>query len=207
MTVLSRHVGATLGLILLASAGCASPYRSDQGALLGGLGGAGVGALVGDAVGNPLAGAAIGAGVGAVSGAVIGDSLDQIEAQNRAEIEARLGRQVAAGAVTVPDVVAMTEAGVDDELIVNHVRIHGAAQALQTGDIIYLKNNGVSARVIQAMQQPPAPQTIVREVPPPPVIVEHYYDDPWCYHPHYHYYHRRHHHPHVSWGLSFGHHH
>src|SRR5205814_7219261 len=27
--------------------GCASPYRSDQGALLGGLGGAGLGAIVG----------------------------------------------------------------------------------------------------------------------------------------------------------------
>ncbi len=40
------------------------PYRSDQGALFGGVTGAGVGALVGEAVHHPLAGAAIGAGVG-----------------------------------------------------------------------------------------------------------------------------------------------
>src|SRR6202795_2818657 len=52
--------------------GCASPYRSDQGALLGGLGGAGLGAVVGHAVGNTGAGALIGAGVGALSGAAIG---------------------------------------------------------------------------------------------------------------------------------------
>src|SRR3954447_21040044 len=77
---------ATWGLLLTAAAaGCASPYRSDQGAVLGGLGGAGVGAIVGNAVGNTGAGAAIGAGVGALSGAAIGGSLDDIEARNRAE--------------------------------------------------------------------------------------------------------------------------
>ena len=38
--------------------GCNSPYRSDQGALYGGLGGAGLGAIVGNAVGNTGAGLA-----------------------------------------------------------------------------------------------------------------------------------------------------
>jgi len=47
-----------------------------------------------------LAGAAIGAGVGALSGAAVGSSLDEIEARNRAMIEAHMGRQIAAGAVT-----------------------------------------------------------------------------------------------------------
>jgi len=75
---------------LVVCTGCRSPYRSDQGALLGGLTGAGVGAVIGDAVDQPLAGTAIGAGVGALTGAVIGDNLDQIEAENRAAIEARL---------------------------------------------------------------------------------------------------------------------
>ena len=75
----------------LVAAGCASPYRSDQGALFGGVTGAGVGALVGEAAHHPLAGAAIGAGVGAMTGAAVGNDLDQIEARNRAEIAARLG--------------------------------------------------------------------------------------------------------------------
>src|SRR6185295_7064862 len=100
--------------LLLAATGCQSPYHSDQGALFGGLTGAGLGAIVGNASGNPGAGAAIGAGVGALSGAAVGGALDDIEARNRAEIEARLGRQVAAGAVTIADVIAMTRAGVAD---------------------------------------------------------------------------------------------
>ncbi len=92
-----------LAVTLLAS-GCESPYHADRGALLGGLGGAGVGALVGHAAGNTAAGAVIGAGVGALSGAAIGAGMDEVEAKNRAQIEAQLGRQVAAGAVTVNDV-------------------------------------------------------------------------------------------------------
>ncbi|HEX4148710.1 MAG TPA: hypothetical protein VHY20_06975, partial [Pirellulales bacterium] len=42
---------------MLTAAGCQSPYYTQQGAALGGLGGAGVGALVGSASGHPGAGA------------------------------------------------------------------------------------------------------------------------------------------------------
>jgi hypothetical protein len=130
-----------------------------------------------------LAGAAIGAGVGTLTGAAVGSSLDEIEARNRAEIEARIGRPVPAGAVSVADVIAMTQAGVDENLIVQHIRIHGTAQVLRPGDLIQLQTNGVSARVVQAMQTPPQPRTIVREVRPPPprqiIIEERIYPAPW----------------------------
>lgn len=198
-------------VVCVGISGCASPYYADRGALFGGLAGAGVGAIVGEAVGNPLAGAAIGAGVGTISGAAVGSSLDEIEARNRAVIESRLGRPVAAGAVTPEEVVAMTQAGVGPDIIVNHIRIHGTARTLGTQDLIYLQNSGVDAQVIQAMQAPPAaPAVAVREVQPAPIIVEeHYYADPW--HPfgppwrHRHHWHRRHHHHHpgMSWGISF----
>jgi hypothetical protein len=207
------HAGLIPAGLLLAIgvSGCASPYRSDQGALLGGLTGAGIGALVGNALGKPLAGAMVGAGVGSMTGAVIGDNLDQIEAQNRAEIEARLGRPVSSGAVTVPDVVAMHSAGVDEANMVNHIRTNGPANLLHTADLIYLKKQGVSPRVIQALQSPPIPRAASR--PPAPVIVEqHYYDDPWHprsyrsrgYYPHRRR-HPRQHHPDLSWGFSFSH--
>ena len=141
-------------VVTLFAAGCQSPYRSDQGALFGGLLGAGTGAIVGDALGNAGAGAAIGAGVGALSGAAVGDELDRIEAQNRSLIEQRLGRQVDATAVTMGDVVSMTAAGVDENLIVNHVRAHGVAAPLTTQDVIALHQQGVSTRVIETMQNP-----------------------------------------------------
>jgi len=169
-------------LATLSATGCRSPYRSDQGALFGGLLGAGTGAIIGDAMGNAGAGAAIGAGVGAISGAAIGDELDQIEAQNRAMIEQQLGRQIAAGAVSTGDVVAMTAAGVDDELIVNHVRAHGAAAPLGTDDVIALHQQGVSTRVIKALQEPPSrpvqPVMVGQPVATPVIIEEHHYGPP-----------------------------
>lgn len=188
--------------------GCASPYHQDRGALFGGLTGAGVGALVGNALGEPLAGAAIGAGVGAMTGAAVGQSLDDIEARNRAEIDARIGRRLAAGSVTVDDVVTMTKSGVDEQVILTHVRVNGSARPLQPADLIYLQNNGVSPAVVQALQQPPIRPASTTQ----PVIVEeiHHYD-PWgppYYGPSFGYYHHHHHgprwhrRPRVGWGVS-----
>lgn len=199
---------ACVGAVIFTSlTGCASPYHQDRGALFGGLTGAGVGALVGNALGEPLAGAAIGAGVGAITGAAVGQSLDDIEARNRAEIEARLGRRLAAGSVTVDDVVSMTKAGLDEQVILTHVRVNGSARPLQPADLIYLQNNGVSSAVIQALQQPPLRQV---SGPSQPVIVEEYHHyDPWgppYYGPAFHYHHhhgrRWHRRPRVGWGFS-----
>jgi len=186
--------------------GCTSPYHADRGALVGGLTGAGVGALVGNAVGNTGAGAAIGAGVGALSGAAIGSEIDETEARNRARVEQQLGRLVATGAVTIDDVVAMTKGGVNEELIVNHVRAHGVARPLQASDLIMLQQQGVSTRVIAAMQEPPAPKIVAQPAPqpviiertPPPVIVAPY--DPYWRGPYPPCYHRPR--PGVSWGIS-----
>jgi hypothetical protein len=208
-------------LLLCALAGCRSPYYADQGALVGGLGGAGVGAIVGNAVGNTGAGALIGAGAGALGGALVGNALDDVEARNRAQIAqqmAAMNMQPPVGAVTANDAVQMTRAGVAPELIVNHIRANGVAGPLQSGDIIALSQQGVHPDVIAAMQNPPpraatavamAPPAVIAPAPvyvagPPPVIVEeHYYGRPHYFH---HHHHHRHRHPHgVSWGISVAH--
>ena len=182
-----------LGLVLASLvAGCESPYHADQGALFGGLLGAGTGAVVGHALGNTGAGAAIGAGVGVLSGAAIGAGMDQSEARNRALIEAKLGRQVAAGAVTVPDVVSLTRSGIDEGLIINHIHAHGLAAPLQASDIIYLQQQGVSRNVIAVMQTEPvavvAQQVVpVYESPAGGVIIEERWG-PRHYRPYRHYY-------------------
>lgn len=204
-----RAFPAVTLLALGLAAGCASPYHADRGALFGGLLGAGTGAVVGDALGNAGAGAAIGAGVGALSGAAIGSQIDEVEAQNRALIEAKMGRQVAAGAVTIDDVLAMTRANVDEELIVTHIRAHGLARPLQTNDLIFLQQQGVSTRVIKAMQEPPPVQAqqapvVIREQAPTPVIVEEYHYG-YPRYPRPYYYPPRHHAPppRVGWGITF----
>ncbi len=188
---------------LLSAGGCASPYRSDQGALVGGLTGAGLGAIVGNAVGNTGAGAAIGAGVGALSGAAVGGSLDEIEARNRAEIEARLGRQVT-GAVTIDDVVAMTRAGVAEDVIVTHIQNHGMVAPPRASDLIVLQQQRVSPRVVQAMQAPPVVQAPPAAVYPAPVMAPDPYYVPapvyWGPPPYPYYY--RPYGPRVGWGVS-----
>ena len=198
-------LGPMVVLILPGVGGCNSPYHADRGALGGGLLGAGLGAIVGDAVGNAGAGTAIGAGMGALTGAAIGQGMDEVEAKNRAMIERQLGRSVVAGAVTIAEVVAMSNAGVDDTLIVNHIRAHGMASPLGSRDLISLKEQGVSTPVIEAMQAPPPRPVVVREPAPTPVIVEQYhYGPPYWGPPPYRYY------PHryrprrsgVSWGVS-----
>jgi hypothetical protein len=176
--------------------------------VVGGLTGAGVGALIGHATGHTGAGAAIGAGVGALSGAAVGSSMDNMEARNRAEIQARLGREIA-GRVTIDDVLAMTRSGVTEEVIINHVQRHGMIAPLQTGDLIFLQQQGISPRVVEAMQiastRPPGdPNTvIVREGYGGPGPYYGPYGDPyygrWHYRPYYGGYASR---PGVSWGVT-----
>ena len=210
MTQKQFACGLILGVLLLGTLGCASPYHADRGALFGGLTGAGVGALVGNAVGNTGAGAAIGAGVGALSGAAIGSGMDEIEARNRAQIEAQLGHRVLPGAVSIDDVVAMNQSGVDSELIVTHIRSHGMVGPLTSSDLIFLQQQGVPTRVVQAMQEMPQQVAAVQPVvatAPPVIVEEHYYAPPpyWgppCYRPYYGRPPRR---GGVSWGVSVAH--
>lgn len=192
---------------VVAPAGCRSPYYADRGAGVGALGGAGVGALVGNAVGDTAAGALIGAGVGALGGAAVGSAIDDVQAQNRAELAAAMGRQVQPGAATIEEVVAMSQQNVDPRLIQNYVRTSGMARPLTASDVIYLHNAGVQTDVIQVMQTPPPPAPAPMVAQGPPVIVEeHYYRDPWCG-PHFGYYHGRGcgPGPRVTWGVSVGH--
>jgi hypothetical protein len=178
-----------LALIAGMSAGCETTSHAENDAVCGGLFGGLMGAIIGHAAHNTAAGAVIGAGAGALAGAAIGSSQDQAEARNRAIIEAQLGRRVAAGAVTVPEVINMVQARVNDDLIINHIHSHGMAAPPSSTDLIALQQNGVSPRVVQTMQtciapsQPP-PAVIVED-PPPPVVVGGYWGP--YYHRHYYY--------------------
>lgn len=175
---------------LLVASGCQWPSSYvGRGTGLGALGGAGIGALIGHATGHTAVGALIGTGVGAVAGNVVGTGLDDIDARNRAQIAAQLGRQVVQGVATPDEVVAMSNAGVDPQLIINYVNDSGMAQSITVQDVIYLHEQGVTAEVIQAMQTPQvarAPMAVAPIAPPrQTVIIE---EDP-CgphYYPYWH---------------------
>ncbi len=203
-----RFVALLSVVSLLSLTGCTSTH-ADRGALLGGLLGAGTGAVIGDAVGNTAAGALLGAGVGTVAGAAIGDSLDEMETQNRAFIAQQLGRELQPGKVNYEDVIAMSKAGVAEELILNHIRNNGMVYPPGVDEIIRLQQEGVSTAVIKAMQEPPRRQasssssTVVVHEPPPPPVVVHEYHDYWWGPPVYHRYHYRRPPPGVRFGFSY----
>ncbi|MDX1964772.1 MAG: glycine zipper domain-containing protein [Pirellulales bacterium] len=208
-----RHfTGFLLVFAALGLSGCRSASYGDRYGAGGALAGAGVGYLIGDAVGNEGAGTAIGAITGLIAGSAVGEGMDEIQASNRAEIEAKLGRQLATGSVTVPDVIDMTRAGVDPGVIENHIRANGVAGPLQSNDLILLSQQGVNPRVIAAMQSPPqparavAPASYAAPAPPPGFVVEHYYAPPPGYFPPPRYYYPPPCRPHgVSWGVSVSH--
>lgn len=168
--------------------GCQSPYYADRGAAAGGLAGAGIGALIGSQGGNPVSGAAIGTGIGALTGNVFGAQLDEVAAQNRALIATQLGRQVQPGTATTGEVIAMSQAGVAPNLIINYVQTSGVAAPATAQDVIALHQQGVAPEVIQAMQNPQPAAGVAQAsyvAPAPPVLVEevHHYGPPVCHGP------------------------
>jgi hypothetical protein len=188
------------------AAGCAS--HADRGAAIGGLGGAGVGALIGGASGHGPEGALLGAAVGALGGSAIGNSADRREEQMRAQ----MARQ-SSGAVSAGDVVAMVQSGVSEEVIATHIRTNGVQQRVQAGDLITLRNQGVSDYLINAMQTAPVggvaavqPAGYVQPVyaQPAAVIVEEHYGPPMFFGPPRYYGRPRHYCPPPRAGFSVG---
>lgn len=197
------------------------PYENrDRGLALGALLGGVSGGVIGHQSGKTAPGALIGGAVGALAGAAIGDSVDTKIAQNNAAWEQRVATQQLAQAVTVQDVIAMSQAKLSDSVIATHIQTHGVAARLQPSDLILLRNAGVSDVVISTMQTAPlavatvAPPVAYRSVIvrehcyPPPVIVAPLYPPP----PHWHHgpygphpgpYYRPA--PGIHWGVTFGH--
>ena len=177
-------------LLAVASSGCQGLPYADRGAALGALTGAVAGGAIGKHNGETAAGAVIGSAVGAFAGAAIGDSIDTEIARNNQLIEARTGRSMA-GAVTVDDVITLSQARLSDDVIVTHIRANGVAQRPTPQDLITLTQMGVGEPVIQALQTtpPPAqPTPVVVESPRRVVIEEHHYippPSPW-FHGHFH---------------------
>lgn len=72
-----------------------------------------------------------------------------------------------AGTLTVQDIVKMSKAGLDDEVIVQQIKKNGQAFDLTTDQLIELKSNSVSNRVIQVMQDP-----LKADIPSAPAITK-----------------------------------
>ncbi len=201
-----RYSLLVLSLVgLFATKGLAQGY-TEQGAVIGGLGGALAGAAIGKHNGETAAGALLGGAVGLIAGSAIGDAKDR-EA-NRQQAYYQQQAYVASRAVSPQQVVTMTQSGVDPQVIITQIRQNGVTYRLQVNDVIALHQQGVHEAVINAMQNAPLATAMVAPAPTysrPVVVQEHYhYAPPPVYYRTYHHHHG-HYHRHRSgshWGIS-----
>jgi hypothetical protein len=161
---------------LAAAAGCSTLNHTENGALAGGGIGAATGALIGHATGHTAGGALIGAGAGALAGGLIGHAADQ---SDKRQAIAQAQRQVG-----ITEVAQMAQQHISDDVIINQILSSGSVYQLSSQDTIWLKQNGVSDRVIEVMMNTSRyPRRVYTAVPvygepayvvepaPPPVSV------------------------------------
>lgn len=162
--------------LLLMTSGCSTMNNTQAGAVGGGVFGGILGTMVGIATGHPLEGAAIGAGIGAGTGALVGHSEDRAERRYSKAVENAIRNP----RVPIDEVVRMSQnRQISDDVIVNHIAGSGSIYQLSAADIEFMKQQGVSDRVVMFMQSrrpdvvhvgAPPPVVIVEPAPPPPVI-------------------------------------
>ncbi len=158
-------------------------YRR-RGAILGGLAGAAIGVAIGDKGNNETAGALIGGAVGAIAGGTIGNQKDQRIEHNRLYhsgppqyYQQTPGYQPPplaypayrqppypqplTPAITVADVIQMQHRGISEQTMLGLIQTHGVAGPPSVSQVIDLHEQGVSERVIAAMQGDPIYQSDV----------------------------------------------
>lgn len=140
-----------LGVAVLA-AGCqGNQTRVGEGAVIGGVLGAAAGGIIGHQSHSDSQGAGIGAAVGAITGAIIGAQMEKPgagqTAQNTAPIQQNNPNQM-----TIGQIVELAKQGAHESVIIDKILLTNSKFSLSADDISYLRQQGVSSRVIDAMQ-------------------------------------------------------
>ena len=167
----------TVSLILATAAvawtGCENPdgttNNTGGGALIGGA----LGAIAGAALGGRHAGqdAFFGAAAGVVAGSLIGHSMDEDQqARLQAEAPATYVRVTQQQPLTTADVKAMAQAHISDDVIINQIASTHTGFHLAAGDIIDLRNAGVSDKVVNYMIGTASDATAIPSGSPPLVV-------------------------------------
>jgi len=138
-----------LGLITL-SVGCQSQEtRSTEGAIIGTILGAGAGYAIGKQSGHGGEGAGIGAGVGLLGGALIGN---QIKKPGQAAQGTGVQQGANPNQMSLQQIVDLTKQGANEAVIIDRIRLTNSRFQLTPQDVDYLKQQGVSQNVINAIQ-------------------------------------------------------
>jgi hypothetical protein len=145
--------------IFLMQMGCQNTTtRAGEGAAIGGV----LGALAGGIIGHQddehgLEGAAIGAAAGVVTGAVVGSQIEKKPASAAAmnAAPAKVAQTRSAGSmnqIPLQTIVELTKQGVHEDVIIDRIKLTSSRYSLAESDMAYLRDNGVSQKVIDAMK-------------------------------------------------------
>ncbi len=151
----SKHIFAVIAITIITATGCAeNKTRVGEGAGVGGLLGAGLGGIIGHQSGHGWEGALIGGAVGATGGALAGSQIDKPSAY---QVQPAPGQPVTAATttsspMTMQQIVDMTKQGSSSDDIIAQINASKTTFVLTSDDLSYLRSNGVSQRVIEAMQ-------------------------------------------------------
>jgi len=136
---------------LFISLGCQENRKTKMadGAIAGGL----LGAAAGGIIGGDAAGAGIGAAVGAAAGGLIGSQMPREgEAKTEAPETTTAQQPANPNQMSILQVVELTKQGTAENVIIEKIRTSNSKFTLTPADVEYLKKEGVSQKVIDAMQ-------------------------------------------------------
>ena len=146
-------LGAVVGLCVQVGCQTARP-NTAAGGLFGAAAGSVLGAAIGAHEGKIGEGALIGGLAGGSLGGLMGNQADQADARDARLYQAQLQSQRDA-AISMDQVVQLTRSGLSDDVIANQIQRQGILASPTNNDLILLKQNGVSDRVIAALQSAP----------------------------------------------------
>ena len=145
--------------------------NGQRGAIAGGTAGAVIGGIIGNQNDETTGGALIGGTLGVIAGGLLGKQQDQLE-QDRYLYQQQQAQHQAiqyANGVSINDVIALSQSGVDHAVIINQIQSSGVQQRIGVDEIIALHQNGVNNLVINVMQE--ARLAGVEQVAPPVEVV------------------------------------
>jgi hypothetical protein len=132
--------------MVAACCGCQSTKtKVVEGSVIGGLLGAAAGGIIGHQSGHGAEGALIGVATGAVAGGVVGSQMEK-------PVEPRGATpQTPAATMSVAEVLDLTRQGINEDIIIDRIRTSGTVLTLSQSDTSYLRQQGVSEKVIAAL--------------------------------------------------------
>lgn len=144
-----KRIFSVLVVLAVVSCGCASSENNAVGgAVVGGAVGAGAGAIIGHQSGRAGGGALIGGALGALTGALVGTNTPKHQAAQPSQASGQVNSQQ----VSIDEIVTMAGQGVNDDVILDKIRVSNSRFTLTSAQVEVLKQKGVSQRVINAMQ-------------------------------------------------------